>query len=335
MAVALAQPVIRRVEQIMGMPIVVDCRDSWADDVVLDRLFDWFRSVDQTFSTYKPESEVSRIAAGELAVEECSDDVRAVLAWCERLRDETDGYFDARAGGQLDPSGLVKGWSVERGARILADAELRNYAINAGGDVRLSGGAYPDPVWRVGIQHPHLRDRQAAVVECSDLAVATSGAYARGDHVIDPHTGRAPTGILSVTITGPDLALADAYATAAFAMGPDRAPQWTALLPRGYEALTILADDTVLRTGGFPSGPLTPGQLEAACQSDGSDVALQFGVAGPAPSEMLVSERGTVPSQRSCPSLQRPGKRAQSGSGLVSSRRSSDATPVIPAGPLA
>jgi thiamine biosynthesis lipoprotein len=251
MAVASAQPGIRRVEQIMGMPIVVDCRDSWADGEVLDELFGWFRTVDRTFSTYKPESEISRIAAGDLAVEHASDDVRAVLARCDRLRDETDGYFDARAGGQLDPSGLVKGWSVERGARTLAEAGLRNYAINAGGDVRVSGGAYPEPVWRVGIQHPRLRDRLAAVVECSDLAVATSGAYARGEHVLDPHSGRAPTGILSVTITGPDLAVADAYATAAFAMGADRAPEWTARLPRGYEALTILADDTVLRTGGF------------------------------------------------------------------------------------
>jgi thiamine biosynthesis lipoprotein len=57
--------------------------------------------------------------------------------------------------------------------------------------------------------------------------------------------------VLSVTITGPDLATADAYATAAFAMGA-RAPEWTASLPSGYEAMTILADDRVLSTPGFP-----------------------------------------------------------------------------------
>jgi thiamine biosynthesis lipoprotein len=252
MTVSVATPGIRRVEQIMGMPIVVDCRDDWADDAVLDELFDWFQSVDATFSTYKADSEVSRIARGALSTDAASEDVREVLAWCEQLREQTDGYFDAHAGGSLDPSGLVKGWSVDRGARILDEAGLRNYAINAGGDIRLSGGARPDPVWRVGIQHPRIRDRVAAVVEGSDLAVATSGAYARGEHVLDPHTRRAPAGILSVTITGPDLATADAYATAAFAMGGERAPQWTALLPRGYEALTILADDTVLVTRSFP-----------------------------------------------------------------------------------
>ena len=90
------------------------------------------------------------------------------------------------------------------------------------------------------------------MVEASDLAIATSGAYARGDHVRNPHTGRPPAGVLSVTIVGPELATADAYATAAFAMGPEEGPHWTARL-KGYEAMTILADETILSTGGFPN----------------------------------------------------------------------------------
>ncbi len=89
------------------------------------------------------------------------------------------------------------------------------------------------------------------MIETRDLAVATSGAYERGEHVIDPHTRLPPTGVLSVTITGPDLATADAYATSAFAMG-SRAPQWTASL-FDYEGMTILADGRVLLTQGFPT----------------------------------------------------------------------------------
>ena len=92
----------------------------------------------------------------------------------------------------------------------------------------------------------------AAVVEAGDLAIATSGAYARGDHVLDPHTGLPPTGLLSVTITGPELATADAYATAAFAMGGTRGPAWTAQLD-GYEAMSILENKTVLSTPCFPA----------------------------------------------------------------------------------
>jgi FAD:protein FMN transferase len=167
---------------------------------------------------------------------------------CEMLRAVTDGFFDARAASPdfLDPSGLVKGWSVDRAAAILDAAGIRSYAVNAGGDMRLRGG-----VWRVGIQHPLERGAVAKVIEATDLAVATSGAYARGDHVVDPHTRRPPVGVLSVTVTGPDLATADAYATAAFAMGAERAPHWTARL-HGYEAMTILADGRVLSTPCFP-----------------------------------------------------------------------------------
>ena len=119
----------------------------------------------------------------------------------------------------------MKGWSVDRAAALLDAAGATSYAVNAGGDIRLRGGALPESIWRIGIQHPLERDRIAAVIETRDLAVATSGAYERGEHVIDPHTGRPPTGVLSVTITGPDLATADAYATSAFAMGP-RGAQW-------------------------------------------------------------------------------------------------------------
>jgi thiamine biosynthesis lipoprotein len=243
-----------RVEQVMGLPVVVDVRDQGIGDEAVEAAFDSLREADAMFSTYRDESEISRINRGELALEDADELVRAVLARCEELCIETDGYFSARAARSdlLDPSGFVKGWAVDRAAEILHDGGARNYAVNAGGDMVLRGGALPDSRWRVGIQHPALRDRVAKVVEASDLAVATSGAYARGEHVFDPHTHRPPQGVLSVTITGPELARVDAYATAAFAMGA-AAPRWTARLPRGHEAMTILADGTVLSTPGFPS----------------------------------------------------------------------------------
>lgn len=247
---------MHRVEHVMGMPIVVDVRDPGVGDGAFERVFDWFREVDARFSTYKDDSEISRINRGELAVEDAHPDVREILRRCEELREETAGFFDARplSADVLDPSGLVKGWSVDRAAALLDELGIRHYAVNAGGDVCLSGRALPDDRWRVGIQHPIELDKVAKVVEANDLAVATSGAYARGEHVLDPHTRRPPEGILSVTITGPVLATADAYATAAFAMGLD-GPRWTARL-RGYEAMTILADGTVLSTPGFPAvGP--------------------------------------------------------------------------------
>ena len=235
-----------RVEHIMGMPIVVDAHDASAGAV--DGVFEWFRWVDAVFSTYKADSQISRLNRGELAYADLHPDVLRVLALSEELRVRTGGFFDVHAASadEIDPSGLVKGWSVDRAAELLDGAGVRDYAVNAGGDMRVRGRSR-----RIGIQHPLERGAVARVIEATDLAVATSGSYARGSHVLDPHTRRPPRGVLSVTITGPDLATADAYATAAFAMGAALAPQWTAGL-RGYEAMTILADERMLSTPGFP-----------------------------------------------------------------------------------
>jgi thiamine biosynthesis lipoprotein len=210
----------------MGMPVRVE------GDIDAARVFAWLRWVDATFSTYRADSEISRLDRGEL------DDphplVREVLARCEALRRETGGYFDARASGRLDPSGYVKGWAVERAAALARGRCM----IDAGGDVVLRGS------WRVGIRHPHERDKLAAAITVSDCGVATSGAYERGPHVLDPRTGRPATGLCSVTVVGRDLGTADAYATAAFAAGD---PRWTAPLA----AMTI-AGDRVFTTASWP-----------------------------------------------------------------------------------
>ena len=241
-----------RVEHVMGMPVCIDVRDHGVPASAIDDAFSWLRVVDATFSTYKGDSEISRLNRGELSRDDASPEVRWVLDECDRLRERTGGYFDARFGddGGVDPSGLVKGWSIDRAGVILADAGATTFSIYAGGDILTRGYPEPERSWRVGIQHPYVRHGIAAVVRSNDLALATSGQYERGEHVLDPHTGAPPEGVLSVTVTGPVLGVADAYATAAFAMGTD-GPRWTATLD-GYEAMTILADGTVLSTEGFP-----------------------------------------------------------------------------------
>ncbi|HXT34092.1 MAG TPA: FAD:protein FMN transferase [Chloroflexota bacterium] len=264
-AVPPVRPEFFRVEQIMGMPILIDVRDPNVDPAAIERAFAWLRQVDARFSTYKVDSEISRLNRGDLALADAHPDVREVLARCEELREETGGYFDIRApylsagegaaspapAGSVDPSGLVKGWAVARAGAILDAAGARNYCLNAGGDIAARGRPAPEPYWSIGIQHPLLRDQLAAVVAITDQAIATSGAYERGAHIIDPRTGNPPADVLSVTVIGPDLATADAYATAAYAMGK-HGPAWTSRLA-GYEAMTILTDETVLSTMGFPS----------------------------------------------------------------------------------
>jgi thiamine biosynthesis lipoprotein len=234
------------VRHIMGMPIAIDVCGA---DIDVEPAFAWLREVDATFSTYREDSEISRLDRGELTVAECRPEVDEVLTRCLELERATGGFFSVRASGRLDPSGYVKGWAVARAADRLAAAGAERFCIDAAGDIAARGRPEPDRLWRIGIRHPEEHDRLAAVVAIEDGAVATSGEYERGAHVIDPHTGAPPTGLLSATIVGPDLALADAYATAAFAMGAD-GPAWTATLA-GYEAMCITSDRRVLSTPGF------------------------------------------------------------------------------------
>jgi thiamine biosynthesis lipoprotein len=233
----------------MGIPVGIEVADHDVDPAALDRAFEHLRWVDATFSTYLPGSEVSRVNAGTLAPSDVSPDARAVFGRCAALHEETRGWFDVHATGRLDPSGFVKGWALDGAGAILAAAGARSFCLHAGGDVLVRGEPAPGRPWRIGVQHPLRRDRVAAVLAARDLGVATSGAYERGPHVVDPHSGRPPDGVLSVTVVAPDLGLADAYATAAFAMGLD-GPAWTATLAC-CQALTILADGRVLSTPGM------------------------------------------------------------------------------------
>ncbi|MEA2167719.1 MAG: FAD:protein transferase, partial [Solirubrobacteraceae bacterium] len=195
------------------------------------------------------DSAISRLDRGELTLGDCPPEVDEVLTRCLELERFTDGFFTVRPAGRLDPSGFVKGWAIAGAVERLVAAGARDFHINAGGDVHAAGRPAPDRRWRVGIRHPEDLDDLAAVLEVEDLAVATSGEYEQGAHIVDPHTGRAPSGLLSVTVVGPDAALADAYATTVFAMGT-AGPAWADTLD-GYDALCITTDRRVVSTRGF------------------------------------------------------------------------------------
>ena len=256
---------LRHVEHVMGMPVMSDICDLDVGISALRDATEWLHWVDATFSTYRSGSEISRLNRGELTAADLHPEVTAVLARCAQLRSETDGFFDVEApyrpGGRgpqagrggpesVEPSGLVKGWAVAGVVRILRDAGAVNFMVNASGDIYAAGHPDGAPAWRVGIQHPRMASEVALTLGLRDGAIATSGTQARGQHIADPFSDRSPSGLLSVTITGPDIATADAYATAAVAMGAQRAAGWCARL-EGYEAALICEDDSVLTTPGL------------------------------------------------------------------------------------
>src|SRR3954454_16384116 len=144
------------VRPIMGMPIGIDVRDEGID---VEAAFAWLGEMDATFSTYRDDSEISRLDRGEITLADCRPEVDDVLSRCLALERETRGFFSARPVGRLDPSGLVKGWAIDSAARLLTAAGAERFCINAGGDVVARGRPAPDRRWRVGVRHPVEHDR--------------------------------------------------------------------------------------------------------------------------------------------------------------------------------
>ncbi|WP_327066730.1 FAD:protein FMN transferase [Kitasatospora sp. NBC_01302] len=214
--------------------------------------------LDALFSPYLPHSQLSRLARGELTLAQCDPLVGEALEHCAAVAAETGGWFTARPGGRLDPSGWVKGWAVERASDLLLEAGYRHHSVTGGGDVQASGEAAPGQPWRVGVADPDRTGFLAAVIaqrsdqgeHAAGFAVATSGTAERGGHIVDPKHGGPARGLRSLTLIGRRLARTDAYATAAFAMGPLRALDWVTAQD-GYEALAVLPDGRRLGTPGL------------------------------------------------------------------------------------
>jgi thiamine biosynthesis lipoprotein len=240
------------VEHCMGTVFSIDVRDAgeWSDaiaDVVA-----WLHHVDAVFSTYRPDSDVSRLRRGELRVPDADPSVAAVLELCAQVQAQTHGYFTALPDGRIDPTGLVKGWAVEEASRLLRRHGSANHAVNGGGDVQLAGEVEPGRPWTVGITDPRNRTRVLTTVAGRDFAVASSGVGERGLHVLDPFTGAPARGTAGTTVVGPSLTFADAYATAALVMGPD-AVRWIDTEVPEHAVLVVDADGSESRSRRWPA----------------------------------------------------------------------------------
>ena len=248
----------------MGTVVSFDVPAAARRDGSLDEAVRWLHWADRVFSPYRPDSEVSRLADGALTVDRCVPEMAEVIDACAFVAELSGGYFTDSPWGRFDPTGYVKGWAVEHAAAILSAAGSVSHLVNGGGDVQCVGGrprgalaadpgsaAVPSPEpWRVGVADPFRPGRLALVVAARDCAVATSGTAERGAHIVNPRTGRPAAGLASLTVVGPSLALADACATAAFAMGPVLARDWFESLD-GYEVYAITETGETWQTKGL------------------------------------------------------------------------------------
>lgn len=207
---------------IMGMPVTVEAVDESATQADMEDVFSYFNYVDEKFSLYKTTSEITAVNECRIKESEYSADMKEVFALSEKTRQETDGYFNISVGGKYNPSGLVKGWAIYNAAQIFLTKGLKNFYIEAGGDIQVHGHNSSERPWSIGIRNPFVMPQKeiVKVVYLRDEGIATSGTYIRGEHIYNPRDGDKPADeIMSMTVIGPNVYEADRFATAAFAMG--------------------------------------------------------------------------------------------------------------------
>lgn len=236
------QAVFQETVTAMGMPFAVQFTEPESETAAAEavrRFHEELLWADEVFSLFKDDSYLSRLNRGEITVDECPDEMLEILQSCEWYRGVTLGGFDARRPDHLDPSGLVKGWAVVRGARTFDAVGARSWMIGAAGDVLIGG----DKTWRIGISDPRVKGdpNGQAVVDIVKLggpftALATSGIAQQGAHIWDPATGEGAQHYLQASVVAGDMVTADAWATAICAGGE---PVLAAALDAGVEALVI------------------------------------------------------------------------------------------------
>jgi FAD:protein FMN transferase len=235
----------------MGTVVTIDVYTADADvscQLASARLL--LQQADAVFSTWKPDSPVSRLRRGEISSAQAPAELRDVLELCAIARELSDGWFDPWAmPGGVDPTGYVKGWAAQRALGLFRTGGVSGAVVNAAGDIASFGGLTDGSPFRIGITDPFSSGRLAGIV-CLTGAIATSGTYERGNHLIDPRSGYSMARAASASVTGPDLGLADALATALAVAGPSGLDIIEAL--DGYEALIIALDGDRRCTAHFP-----------------------------------------------------------------------------------
>jgi len=236
-------------ELIMGMPVRITLVGCAADSHTINEVITYFNSIDERYSTYKKTSEVSQMNEGMISSDDYSTDMKKILTLCERTKQETNGYFSCMNNDFFDPSGLVKGYAISHAANMIRKRGYKNFSVEIGGDIQVSGKNEQGDSWKVGIENPFNRSELVKVVKLENRGIATSGTYIRGNHIYNPHTNIKAAEIASITVIGETVYEADRFATAAFAMG-EKGIQFIEDT-KGLEGYLITLQKQALLTTGF------------------------------------------------------------------------------------
>lgn len=240
---------MKKQKNIMGMPVVINIVDKNATNEDVNDVFSYLHYIDEKFSTYKKNSEISKINKGELKEEDYSNDMKKILKLCEQTKKETKGYFNIKNNNYIDPSGIVKGYAINEAAKILKKRGYKNFYIEIAGDIQVFGKNENNERWKIGIKNPLNKKEIIKIINLSNMGIATSGTYERGNHIYNPWQKNPAKDIASITIIGPNIYQADRFATAAFAMG-EKGIKFISTF-KDLEGYMIKKDKTAVMTKGF------------------------------------------------------------------------------------
>lgn len=234
----------------MAMPSTIEIADPLiaGQEKDIDEVFSYFHYIDNIFSTYKNDSIISKINRNEIDEKDYPETVIEVFELIEQTRQETKGYFSMYLGGQIDPSGLVKGYAIHQGADILRKKGYKNFYVEIAGDSEVVGKKNNEK-WKVGILNPFNLSEIIQVVSLENQGIATSGNYQRGSHIYNPVTGTVADAIASMSVIANNVYDADRFATAAFAMG-EKGIYFLENLD-GVEGYMVKRDKTSIQTTGW------------------------------------------------------------------------------------
>jgi thiamine biosynthesis lipoprotein len=204
----------------MGTVVSLTVENADAEGVDFEAIEAIFSELDTTYSLYRSDSELSRVANGDLDLVDASEELRDTYALALHWRDSTGGVFTPhRPDGVIDLSGVVKALAMDRAGSELGRFGNRDWCMNVGGDVLVSGRPAANESWVVGIVDPGYRGGLLAspALTGSRRACATSGSAERGDHIWT--FGATAPVFVQATVIADDIVSADVLATAIIAGG--------------------------------------------------------------------------------------------------------------------
>jgi thiamine biosynthesis lipoprotein len=246
---------IKQTRIIMGMPVILMTPDARVTVSSLDKIFGFLEYADQKYSPFIATSDVALINQKQLATENYDDELQEILALAAKTKHETNGYFDVWHNENFDPSGIVKGWAIQKASQMMQEF-TDDFYVEAGGDIQVGGNNDMAQPWRIGIRNPFERNETISVVELQNHAVATSGTAIRGQHIYNPFSPQPIKGIVSLSVIAPAIVDADRIATAAFAMR-EKGIQFIESL-KGYEGYMVDSNKRATKTTGWEEYEVQP-----------------------------------------------------------------------------